>query len=186
MLRILLLAFFLLINSVADAGMIIRGSSSCVGYEANQTDCATPVYGGSADSLLGDMTYTRTWTATEAGTAKSIDYYPYANCGTGAVWTVVFYVNTELRGTGTSTCSADSWINGILSSYSGRSLTFSSSDVIKYGVSVDYGTSGAYMGRQSDSGGDQNYYSETSYLPDPFSDTTSAVYELMTIFHYER
>ena len=156
---------------------------TCVGYENDQTDCAQPTYGGSATTISADATVTRTWTASRNGTATSVEYYS-TGCGTGNTFTVTLYVAGQLRGTGTSTCVADTWISGTLASYSGRSLSFSTSDVIKYGVSIDYVAGGTYVGRQSDAV-NSNYYSDAAYSPDPFADTTTSAYELMAILHYE-
>lgn len=158
-------------------------TTSCVGYLTDQTDCDYSTAISTNTLHLGDTTRLRTWSATVSGTASRVKiFFPDMACPTDGTIQVVYYNGTQLRGTGSITCSRNAWVWGTLSAYSERSLAFSSSDTIYYGYSFDYGTTALYGARAVDSTNPNQHY-QAAYEPDPITIST-ANYQVGAIFEY--
>lgn len=159
-------------------------TTSCIGYPDHGTNCDYTTAPEGQASIAADATRARIWTASVNGTVSRVKVY-FISCGTGNTFTIGYWNGTELRGTATITCSANAWVwSGDFAAYSGRSLSFSSSDSIYFGVSVDYGSGTTGIGRDNETT-NYSYYSEAAYLPDPHSLTSNANYEMALILEYD-
>lgn len=161
------------------------GGTACVGYLDDQTDCDYSTAANPGGMMGADITRLRNWTASVNGTVSRVKVFcADSACPTDGTITVVYYNGNELRGTATFTCSRNSWVwSGDFAAYSGRSLTFSSSDTVRFGVSFDYASSSFTVGRTSDAV-TPNQHSQSAYLPDPVS-TASANYDVSFILEYD-
>lgn len=167
-------------------------SSTYIGWpNSDGTPTGTPA---SAASIGDDAICTTQWTATENGTAKTIQFY------SGPLWAadgakVVLYRNISgtitLVGSGTVTVPGTSqWIaKATLTAESGQSLDFSTNDVLYYGVYY-YDTLGSSsnIGRE-DAGGSGMYYvtltGETGTPPATTTFTASSSRLMSFILEYE-
>ncbi len=147
------------------AGKVATVSYVCTGYlGATCTLSGTPpgTYSAGADSTFG-----RTWTATENGTLHRVAYYFTSTWAVTNVKVVVYDASYNLIATAPITYSSGAWVwSDELVAEVGHSLSFSASDVLYFGLSVD--AAGTYtVARTSGSGA--NWRIATGYLPDPVS-----------------
>jgi hypothetical protein len=165
-------------GGVAAAGV----TTACIGYPNSETACDYSTAPASGASTTADGTKIRRETGL-TGTAHRLRFYALQCPGNGTI-IAVYYVGTELRGTASITCTgAPAWLwSADFTSYSARSLSFSSGDNIRFGVSYDYGTQEFIPGRTVDAV-TPNYYWGSTYSPDP-DDTTTANYDLAVILEY--
>ena len=146
--RILIILAILCCGGISEAGSVsvvvgqptaAASASTYVGWaNSDGTPTGTP-----PNQTAAATTYTvaRTWTATEGGTAKSVQFYAGATRWNPASAWVVLYRNISgtitLVESGTVTgVSAGSWSGKFtLTAESGQSLDFSTDDVLYFGIS---------------------------------------------------
>jgi len=142
------------------------------------------LYGGQAD-----RTYTRVWTATENGSAESINARLYASGDDWDSFWYVLYVNNVLVGKSADqgTNSASTGWNGYvdLIAESGETLVFSENDTLNFGICWDYSSGTVNMYRDTAVTGENvSKYSTQSVAgapPDPatWTDTASEGYGII-------
>lgn len=118
-------------------------TTACTGYS---TDCTYTTAVDNEIQVTEDRAEANRWVANVSGTVTRVKYY----CGTHTDGTEVrigVWNGTQLRGQSDdirSVCdgAGPSWQWFTVNAYSGRSLAFASSDVIRYGVQVDYAGNG--------------------------------------------
>lgn len=159
--------------------------TACWGYPDGGTNCAYDTAAPFSSELTSTSSRTMKWTASVSGTVSRIRFYKTA-CPSNGNLTFTYYNGLQLRGTATATCPDDTdvWLwSDSFSSYSGRSLDFSATDTIYFGFSFEYSSDAFTFGRMADAV-TPNYYSDSVYLADPWTDEISSDYETALILEY--
>jgi len=196
----LILALFVISPSYADTEVIAVGQPAsvgaptytCVGWPSSGcVPTGTPAT-ESASTL--DRTYTRGWTATEGGTAISINAYVtawnplagyirlYKQAGGTGDWVLVG------QATVTSSITEDTWNKITLSAFGAQSLTFASGDVLYFGIAWDEeGATASALGRNEAAG---SLFSVTTPVdasePDPITTwTETTTRDVALVFEYD-
>lgn len=147
-------------------------SYTCVGWASS--NCVPTGTASSSTDATADRLYSTTWSATENGTAVSIQFETGAAFNCTAAW-VVLYRDTTLLGKGVISgmpLSADTWYEVTLVEESSGSLDFTTSDDLYFGVGIDYGSTTVNVGRE-DSGGTNLYFTSDSLTSGPPSTCTN-------------
>lgn len=169
--RILIILAILCCAGIADAGSVsvvvgqptaAASASTYVGW-ANTDGEPTGTIGNTSVKVNDDEIITTQWTATEAGTAKSVQIYRGDVWSADGAWVVLYRdisgtVTLVGRGQITAT-STNTWSGKItLTAESGQSLNFSQDDVLYFGFAAyDVFASSSQTGR-NDIGGTGMYY----------------------------
>ena len=141
---------------------VVASSSTYVGW-ANTDGEPTGTIGNTSVTVNDDEILTTQWTATEGGTAKSINIYRGGAWAADGAWVVLY---RDISGTITlvgkgqiTETTTSTWSGKItLTAESGQTLDFSTNDVLYFGVAVyDVPGSSSQKGR-NDTGGTGMYY----------------------------
>ena len=141
---------------------VVASSSTYVGW-ANSDGTPTGSIGNTSVTVNDDEILTTQWTATEGGTAKSINIYRGGAWAADGAWVVLY---RDISGTITlvgkgqiTETTTSTWSGKItLTAESGQTLDFSTNDVLYFGVAVyDVPGSSSQKGR-NDTGGTGMYY----------------------------
>jgi len=191
-----ILLLFVALNCYGFFGVHVAGTPkvtdaatySYIGYLDDDTDGIADQTPTSTYSITTDRTDVYMWAATEGGTVRRVRGYFKAgvNWGDMTAVTAVYYENLQLRGTASwtgLTNSSSGWIwSDTFSSYSGRSLTFITTDDLRFGGSVD--CNGETWGWSRYASGANAYLYETDYVVDGPT-WGSGSYDAAFILEYE-
>lgn len=166
---------------------------TCVGYAS--TACVPDSNPATESAATLTRTYTRQWTATEGGTAISINAYITAwTCELGYI-----RLYKQAGGTGdfvlvgqvditTGVVTTNTWNKITLAAFGAQNLNFSSGDVLNFGVAwYENTSSGNALGRNDAAG---TLYSSTltvtSTAPDPITTwTETTTRDMALILEYD-
>ena len=188
----------LLVAATAWGGMIIQKfSSSAVTYSyagfPNADGEPNAVQGNIVDySAIDEGSIVWQWTATESGTINAIRMgFKSTSFASGDEGYYTVYVNDTLVATAQM---ADSWMNGGWDDFrtvtveSGESLSFSTNDVIEFGVSWTVGSSSTAI--KMDDGNPTNFYYDVytwgGYPASTINTSQSSNKGLFSILRYEK
>jgi len=127
------------IDEIGGQTVASGGESKWVGFPNSGGTPSAPVGSWSVFGGAADRTYGRLWTATEGGTVTHINMMGTTEDSWQDAWYVV-YNGTTLIGTGTITewSPTDDWNGEVsISVEGGQSLSFSTDDVLRFGIAWD-------------------------------------------------
>jgi len=172
---------------VSGAYTVPAAGYTCVGWPSSGcVPTGTPVTESAATT---DRTYTRSWTATEGGTAVSINIYVTAwnpDAGYYRLYNQVAGAGNWIlvgQATVTGSITEDTWNKINITAFGAQSLTFASGDVLRFGVAwEEEGVTASAIGRNEAAG---SLFSVTTAVsangPDPIASWTETTTRDMAI-----